>query len=172
VAREREYRGPDELNVALKIIPSMPPETVLYVPYWLVSEGRIRLPQDACERLQSKLTDKAGVIQFAEDRGVPKDAAEILVTDFNEKEQAEAAHLAIACRSAPQEPRNVFLYYEPGDYAIGRILADMDLQDALERVRSEENSAIFVEGLKIPWATPLGKGKGNFVWYQRPEVHR
>jgi hypothetical protein len=171
VEREREVRGPDELNEVLKIIPSLPHGTVLYLPSWLVGEGRVRLPQEACERLQAKLKDKTGVIQFAEDRGVPKDAAEILVTDFNEKEQAEAAHLAIACRSAPQEPRNVYLYYEPGDYAIGRILADMDLQDALERVRTQKDSAIFIEGMQIPWATPVWKGKGDLFFYQGPEVH-
>jgi len=47
----------------------------------------------------------------------------------------------------------------------------MDLQDALERVRTQKDSAIFLEGLQIPWATRLGEGKGNFVWYQGPETH-
>jgi hypothetical protein len=172
VGREAEFRGPDELNEVLKVIPSLPRGTVLYLPSWLVREGHVRLPQEACERLQAKLRDQTGVIQFAEDRGVPRDAAEILVTDFNEKEQAEAAHLAIACRNAPQEPRDVFLYYEPGDYAIGRILADMNLQDALERARTQKDSAIFVEGMQIPWATPVWKGRGDLFWYLGPEVRR
>jgi len=172
VEREREFRGPDDLNEALKIIPSLPSGTVLYLPNWLVSEDRILLPREACERLHAKLADMTGVIQFAESRGIPKNAAEILVTDLNEKEQAEAAHLAIACRNAPQEPRDVFLYYEPGDYAIGRILADMNLQDALERARTQKDSAIFVEGMQIPWATPVWKGRGDLFWYLGPEVRR
>jgi hypothetical protein len=171
VEREREIRGPDDLNEALKIIPSMPSGTVLYLPNWLMSEDRIRLPHEACERLHAKLADMTGVIQFAESRGIPKNAAEILVTDFNEKEQAEAAHLAIACRSAPEDSLKVYLYYQPGDYAIGRTLADMDLAAALERVRTQKNSAIFVEGLHIPWATPFWKGKGDRFWYKGPESH-
>jgi hypothetical protein len=170
VEREREFRGPDDLNEALKIIPSMASGTDLYLPNWLVSEGRILIPHEACERLHAKLTDMTGVIQFAQSRGIPKDAVEVLVTDFNEKEQAEAAHLAIACRSAPTNSLNVYLYYQPGDYAIGRSLADMDLQDALERVRTQKNSAIFIEGLHIPWATLFWKGKGDRFWYKGPEV--
>lgn len=171
VEREREFRGPDDLNEALKIIPSLPSGTVLYLPNWLVSEDRILLPREACERLHAKLADMTGVIQFAESRGIPKNAAEILVTDLNEKEQAEAAHLAIACRSAPEDSLKMYLYYQPGDYAIERSLADMSLEDALERVRTQKSSAIFVEGLHIPWATPFWKGKGDRFWYKGPESH-
>ncbi len=171
VERERDFRGPYDLNQALKIIPLVPSGTVLYLPNWLVSEGRIQLPHEACERLHAKLTDMTGVIQFAESRGIPKNAADVLVTDLNEKEQAEAAHLAIACRSAPEDSLKVYLYYQPGDYAIGRSLADMGLEDALERVRTQKNSAILVEGLHIPWATTFWKGKGELFWYKGPQAH-
>ncbi len=171
VERERAVREPDDLNEALRIIPSLPGGTEIYLPNWLMTEARIRLPRAACERLLARTADLTGVIEFAESRGISANAAATLVTDFNEKEQAEAVHLAIACRNAPDESQKVFLYYHPDDYGISRQLADMSLQQALERVRSQQNSVIFTEGVHIPWATPLWTGEGDWLWYKGPEAH-
>jgi hypothetical protein len=175
VGREREVREPDELTEAVKAIQSMPRGTVLYVPQELFTHARIRLPRGACERvrerLRGKLLDMTGVIQFMENRGMPRKAAEVLVTSFNEDEQAAAAHMAIACRSAPGDLLSVYLYYTPQDFAIERSLADMGLESALERARTSKNSAILVEGLHIPWGAAFWSGKGDWYWYRSQEGH-
>ncbi len=173
VQRERTVREPDDLNAALRIIPTLPGQgiTEIYLPNWLMTEARIRLPRAACERLLAKTADLTGVMEFAESRGISPNAAATLVTDFNEKGQAEAAHLAIACRNAPDESHQVFLYYDPDDYGVSRQLADMSLQQALERVRAQPSSAVFVEDLQLPWATRLWTGEGDWLWYKGPETH-
>ncbi len=173
VVRERALREPDDLNAALRFIPALPGQgiTEIYLPNWLMTEARIQLPRAACERLLAKTADLAGVVGFAESRGISANAAATLVTDFNEKEQAEAAHLAIACRNAPDGSQRVFLYYDPDDYGISRLLADMSLQQALEHVRTQPDSAIFVEGVHLPWATRMWVGEGDWLWYKGPETH-
>ncbi len=170
VWREREVRKPIELDEALRIITTLPNGTNVYLPDWLLAEGRIQLPRDACERLRAKLSGATSVIRFAEGRGIPREAAESLLTDFNEKEQAEAARLAMVCRSAPESSQSVFLYYQPGDFQPSRALADMSEQEALDRVRAQAGSAIFVEELTIPWAAPIWKGSGEWAWYKGPEI--
>lgn len=171
VAREREARKPIDLDAALKVISTLPGGTNVYMPDWVFAEGRIQLPRESCERLRARLPGANAVIQFAESRGISRDAAETLLTDFNEKEQAEAAHLAIACHTAPATSQNMFLYYQPGDFQPSRALADMSVQEALDHVRAQKDSAIFVEDLKIPWATLLWKGSGRWLWYKGPEIH-
>ncbi len=173
VERERAVREPDDLSAALRIIPSLPGQgiTEIYLPNWLMTEARIRLPRAACERLLAKTADLNGVIEFAESRGISANAAATLLTDFNEKEQAEAVHLNIACRNAPDESEKVFLYYEPGDYGIGRQLADMSLQQVLDHLRAQPYSAVFVEDMHLPWATRLWAGEGDWLWYKGPETH-
>ena len=164
-------RGPSDLDDAVKVMQTLPKWDVLYVPEWFVRESRIRLPRAACERLHSKLQDVTGVLHFEAVRGIPPAAAEVLVTDFNEKDQALAAHFAITCRTAPEDPPNIFVYYTPSDFGVERTLADMDLAKALEQVRTSQNSAILVQGLHLPWATPLWSGKEDWYWYQGGKTH-
>lgn len=171
VKGEWELRGPSNLDEALKVMPAMPKGADLYLPEWVMGEGRIRLPREACERLRPKLQDMSGVLHFEVTRGIPPDAAEVLVTDFNEKEQAAAAHLAITCRSAPEDSTNIFLYYTPNDFGVERALSDMDLAKALEQVRTSQNSVILVQGMQLPAFTTLWSGKGEWYWYRGKETH-
>ena len=167
---EWESRGPSDLDDAVKVMQTIPKGDVLYVPEWFVREGRIRLPRAACERLHGKLQDLTGVLHFEAVRGIPPMAAEVLVTDFNEKDQALAAHMAITCRTAPEDSPNIFMYYTPNDFGVERTLADMDLEKALEQVRTSQNSAILVQGLHLPWGTPLWSGKDDWYWYKGGQI--
>ena len=159
-------RGPSDLDDAVKVMQSIPKGEVLYVPEWFVREGHIRLPRAACERLHGKLQDSTGVLHFEASRGIPPMAAEVLVTDFDEKDQALAAHIAITCRTAPEDSRNIFMYYTPNDFDVERTLADMDLEKALEQVRTSQNAAILVHGLHLPWGTLFWSGKEDWYWYK------
>ena len=168
---EWESRGPSDLDDAVRVMQTLPKGEVLYVPEWFVREARIRLPRAACERIQSKLRDVTGVLHFEAVRGIPPAAAEVLVTDFNEKDQALAAHMAITCRTAPEDPPNIFMYYTPNDFGVERTLADMDLEKALEQARTSQNSAILVQGLHLPWGTPLWSGRDDWYWYKGGQSH-
>ena len=171
VRGEWESRGPSDLDDAVKVMQTLPKGEVLYVPEGLVREGRIRLPRAACERLHSKLQDLTGVLHFEAVRGIPPIAAEVLVTDFNEKDQALAAHIAITCRTAPEDSPNIFMYYTPNDFGVERTLADMDLAKALDQVRTSQNSAILVQGLHLPWSTLFWSGKDDWRWYEGGQRH-
>lgn len=168
---EWQSRGPSDLDDAVKVMQTIPKGEVLYVPEWFVREGRIRLPRAACERLRNKLPDLTGVLHFEAIRGIPPAAAGMLVTDFNEKDQALAAHMAITCRTAPIDPPNIFMYYTPDDFGVERTLADMDLEKALEHVRTGQNSAILVQGLHLPWSTLIWSGKDDWYWYKGGQSH-
>jgi hypothetical protein len=168
---EWESRGPSGLDDAVKVMQTLPKGEVLYVPEGFVREGRIRLPRAACERLHGRMQDLTGVLHFEAVRGIPPMAAEVLVTDFNEKDQALAAHMAITCRTAPEDSPNIFMYYTPNDFGVERTLADMDLEKALERVRTSQNSAILVQGLHLPWSTLFWSGKDDWYWYRGGQTH-
>ena len=163
VEKERDLRGPGILDEAVSVIQSMPKGAVLYVPEWAFAEGRFQFPRQACERLHTKLQDMTGVLHFEAIRGIPPDAAEVLVTDFNEKEQAWAAHMRIMCpetlRKTPSatssciSPRMILVWSDP--------LSDMDYEKALEQVGASPNAMILVQGLKLPGSTPYWTGKGD-----------
>ncbi len=58
------------------------------------------------------------------------------------------------------------MYYTPNDFDVERTLADMDLEKALEQVRTSQNAAILVHGLHLPWGTLFWSGKEDWYWYK------
>lgn len=173
-SREFQLRLPDDLTDAAVIIQNLPEQTVLFLPEELLTTFRVHLPREVYERMLRRAADRlrenAGTLEFMESRGIRAEAARVLVTDFNEDEQAATRHLAAQATYASPGVRKVFIYYNPENYGKGLVVqrtsfADTDLTGALAQIRSHQNAAILLPHQYPPLGSPIWSGRTQWHWY-------
>lgn len=162
--------GPDDLVDALRAEPRIPAGGKIYVPEDAGTIYALRLPRTSYVRISARAKEELyggrGVTMFLLQNGIPEKAIRTLVTNFNEKEQANATRTAVAAESEVSSDRDVFLYRAPhstdSDLVFSRVSwAEVDLAKALETLQSKEPVALLV---KLD-ATPPRAGKR--VWQGR-----
>jgi hypothetical protein len=172
VVAQRHLRGPDDLVAAINSPPGE--ASVVFVPLEAADVASFHLPKSSFKRIADRAlqtqTSDLGVMAFIQSRGVPNDAAAVLVTSFNETEQSRARHALAACLTAPDKMPDVQIYAESSDNSVLRdARVDLTLADALATASSSGSHAAVLVREAIPRpAVPVWQGKQEWFWYVFP----
>jgi hypothetical protein len=179
-AQELALRGPDELAAAVNVIQTLPQETTLFLPEEALLTFQVPLSQRVCqqmvERARDNLQSDAGVIEFAEMRGIPSPAAKVFLWSLNEREQVSYRRWAAACSVQSSGSRSIFFYYPPynqrnGPRGVNAVnarrasFATMNLDAAIQAMHRTEDAAILVPFAVVSLGKPLWSGK-RWHWYR------
>ena len=160
---QRAERVPNELVLAARSIPALPPISKIYVPEEIVSTYALRLPSSTYRRISARakreLYDGKGIAEALRGVGMSDTAIDVLVTAFNEREQVNVARTAAAAESdlpSLGPSREVYLYRtvtasRDKEIAAQRASwAELDSETAVSLLRGNEAAAILVksDGLK------------------------
>ncbi len=164
-------RAPDELMTALKLLPRLAPDTRVYLPEDAATTYAFRLPQTTYERISARAKDelngRKAIFAFLRAHGFSERSIRILATDFNEDEQANAAHTAAAAESpagSTLRAADVYLY-RTSPYRTS--WASMDEAAAIERFRARGPAAILVRSGELQLAGVWWRGN-EWTWYTNP----
>jgi len=176
-AQEFSLRGPDELNAAVNLIRTLPPETTLFLPEEALRTFQVPLSQRACGQMldvaRGHLQDEQGLLAYTQLRGVPSDAATVFLWALNENEQAHYRHLAAACCAEPSGSRAIFFYWDldgPLEGVVGvnytRISAATMTRDAaIQAMQRTGDAAILLPFAVTSLGRPLWSGE-KWRWYR------
>jgi hypothetical protein len=171
VRQQVALRTPSELVAALKVLPRLPPGITAYMPEDAAMTFAFRLPQATYRRISAHAKDelygRQGVLAFMRSRGIGDDASRILATDFNEEEQANAAHTAAAAEAKSNAAigADVYLYYSYRTFATDRTSwAYIDQARAIELFRGQDAAAILLNSGEEKSGRVIWQG-GAWAWY-------
>ena len=173
LASQRVPRIPDNLLTAARSVPRLPTGFRAYLPEEVAYTYALRLPQASYRRIsvhaKTELDERKGILLFMRERGLSEKAIRVLVTDFNEDEQAIAAHTAAAAESsANSSPGSADIYLYRADSTSRESIiaadrtswADIDRTRAIDLFHGEGPAAILVKS---------GEAKpGRVIWQGNP----
>lgn len=176
-AQEFSRRGPDELNAAVNVSRTLPPETTLFLPEEALGTFQVPLSQRACDQMldvaRGHLQDEQGLLAYTQLRGIPADAATVFLWALNENEQARYRHLAAACSAEPSGSRAIFFYWDPDEHLEGVVgvnyrrisIATMTCAAAIQAMQHTGDAAILVPFAVTSLGTPHWSGE-KWRWYR------
>jgi hypothetical protein len=162
--------APDDLVDALRMVSKLPPGATIYVPEDAPATYALRLPPSEYARISARATKeldgRQGITTLLRGHHIPEAAIGILVNDFNENEQANAAHAAAAAGAGFVSNHDVFLYRTEASSGADVVSertswADMDLAQAIESFRGKEPAAVLIGSESVP------AGLGQPSWHGR-----
>ena len=172
---EVRMRKPDELALGVDQARKLSGITALYLPqealylyrYPIAGAvyGRMR------ERAATQLQDRSGLLRFLQLRGIPSEAARVLMNNFTEDEQALNSRLAAASFASESAPAPLFFYFDPatihGIVAERLTPADYTSDEAIEHFRLTGDSAILVRTRNEALGKPVWKGDREWFLYRK-----
>jgi hypothetical protein len=171
---EAGMRKPDELAQGVDQAKTLTGVTALYLPQEALY--RYRYPMTGAvygrmrERAANQLQDHSGLLRFLQLRGIPADAARVLMTNFTEDEQALDSRLAAASFASATTPAPLFFYFDPatihGIVAERLTPADYTISEALEHYLAPGDSAILVRTSDASLGNPVWKGAYEWFLYR------
>jgi hypothetical protein len=175
IQQQRSLRTRDELTTALKLLRHLSSESRVYLPEDAALTYTFRLPQSTYERISAhardELNQRKGIFSFLRLHGVSEKSIRILATDFNEDEQANAAHTAAAAESSanPLHVPDVYLYRTSGTDRTS--WASIDQATAIDLFRASPPAAILVRSKEVQLGGAWWRGS-QWTWYTNPSAIR
>lgn len=167
VRQQIALRNPSQLVAAFKMVPRLPSGVRAYLPEDAAVTYAIRLPQSTYRRISAhtreELCGRQGVAAFLRDRGISERAIRTLVMNFNEDEQANAAHTAAAAESNSTSGADIYLY-RTEDSSDRTSWTDIDEAKAIELFHGRDPAAILVSSSKAKLGKIIWQG-GEWTWY-------
>jgi hypothetical protein len=170
---EAGLRRPDELAQGINAARALS-GAALYLPQEALYLYRIPIPNAVYQRMYDRATaqlqDHSGLLRFLRLRGIPGDAAKVLMTNFTEDEQALDARLSAASSASAPSAAPLYFYFDPatihGIVAERLSPSDYTIAEALQHFRASGNSGILLHEPVPGFGSPVWKGTHGWFLYR------